>query len=113
MKGINFFLLLILVACASGPMKRHSVLNESLRLCYVESDSYTGKDGSVQGTMTTSLNVTSEGKVNSCKIIKNDFKDPNLNACVCGIFKQTQIENVSKSETILIERIVDFKPVNL
>lgn len=113
MKGINFFLFLFLASCSSGPMKRHSILNESLRLCYVESDSYSGKDGSVQGTMTTSLTVSSEGKVKSCNIVKNDFKDPNLNACVCGIFKQTQIENPSKSEPFIVERLIDFKPVNL
>jgi hypothetical protein len=63
--------------------------------------------------MTTNLIVTAEGKVKSCSIIKNDFKDPNLNACVCGIFKQTHIESPSKTETTEIQKLVDFKPVNL
>lgn len=113
MKGTNLLILFFLFSCSTNKMERHSVLNESLRLCYVESDSYTGKNGTVQGTMTTNLIVTAEGKVKSCSIIKNDFKDPNLNACVCGIFKQTQIESPSKTETTEIQKIIDFKPVNL
>lgn len=113
MKGTNLLILFFLFSCSTNKMERHSVLNESLRLCYVESDSYTGKNGSVQGTMTTNLIVTAEGKVKSCSIIKNDFKDPNLNACVCGIFKQTHIESPSKTETTEIQKLVDFKPVNL
>lgn len=113
MRGISLFLLLFFGACSSNKMERHNVLHESLRLCYVESDSYTGKNGSVQGTMTTSLSITPEGIVKSCKIVRNDFKDPNLNACVCGILKQTKFDLPLKSENSEIEKLIDFKPVNL
>lgn len=110
MKGINFLFLILLTACASEPYDGSKVLNESLRQCYVESDSYTGKNGVVQGVMTTELFVTKEGKVTSCKITQNDFKDPNLNACVCGIFKQSVINN-DKGHTIVLIQPVTFSPV--
>jgi hypothetical protein len=110
MKGISFLILLILSSCASDPRDGKQVLNESLRQCYVESDSYTGRKGTVQGEMTVSLLVDSEDKVKSCKIVKNDFKDPNLNACVCGMFKLSTVSNPTK-ETIEVVQPVKFYPV--
>lgn len=110
MKGTNFLFLLTLMACASDPRDEKLVLNESLRQCYVESDSYTGRKGTVQGEMTVQLDVNPEGKVESCKITQNDFKDPNLNACVCGMYKMALMENVSKGHIITVQP-VKFLPV--
>ncbi len=111
MKGIRFLILVTLASCASEPYDGKLVLNESLRQCYVESDSYTGRKGTVQGKMTVSLNVTPEEKVKTCKIIKNDFKDANLDACVCGIFKLSTVTNLTKDQTIEVVQSVNFFPV--
>ncbi len=111
MKGINFLILILLSSCASDPRDEKLVLNESLRQCYVESDSYTGRKGTVQGQMIVSLGVNAEEKVKSCKIIKNDFKDANLDACVCGMFKLSKGENPTKLETIEVIKPVTFLPV--
>ena len=112
MKVIKLLILLFASACSYGPRDHYQVMNESLRQCYVESDSYTGKNGKIQGSMTTSLMVESSGRVKSCEIIKNDFKDPNLNACVCGILKKSIIENSSNEYTIEVVRPINFNPVN-
>ncbi len=111
MKGISFLILATLVSCASDPHDDQLVLNESLRQCYVESDSYTGRKGTVQGEMLVSLTVNAEEKVKSCKIIKNDFKDANLDACVCGMFKLSKVANPGKAEMIEVVKPVKFFPV--
>ncbi len=111
MKGISFLILLILLSCSTDPRDGKLVLNESLRQCYVESDSYTGRKGTVQGQMIVSLTVNAEEKVKSCKIIKNDFKDANLDACVCGMFKLAKVENATKAETLEVIQPVKFFPV--
>ncbi len=113
MKVINLFLLMLLFSCATDHRDGRLVLNESLRQCYVESDSYTGKNGTVQGQMTVNLSIDANNKVKSCKIIKNDFKDPNLNACVCGIFKLTGLNDpeIMKGKEIEVTQLVNFHPV--
>lgn len=107
MKGISFLIMLFIFSCASETRNATKVLNDSLRQCYVESDSYTGKDGEVQGKMKVSLEISPLKKVTQCKIIENDFKDANLNACVCDIFKRSELEG----ETGLVQREINFQPV--
>lgn len=86
-------------------------MNESLRQCYVESDSYTGKDGQVQGSMNVKLSVTPDQRVKDCKIMRTDFKDPNLNACVCGFLRLSQVPN-SSGKIIEVNRPINFFPVD-
>lgn len=111
MKGISFLAFILLSSCASTPHDGSQVLNESLRQCYVESDSYTGKNGSVQGSMDVELFLGPDGKTQTCKIIKNDFKDPNLDSCVCEIFKLSFLPASADGKSRILHQPVKFHPV--
>lgn len=105
--SLLFFLLL---SCSSHTP--HDPLTRQLRQCYTESDSYTGKEGKVQGKMTVKLLVTPNGKVKECKIVQSDFPgDYNLNACVQGVFKSTQLEKTDSGHMAELIRPVTFQPV--
>jgi hypothetical protein len=112
MKGISFFIIFLIFSCSTSTVPRETrLLNESLRQCYVESDSYSGKEKQVLGKMTVNLILDSEGRTKECKIVTSDFKkDPNLHACVSGIYKKSIIANPEKK--FEMTQTINFQPVN-
>lgn len=111
MKGINLLILFTLFSCASEvPRGKEQRLSDNLRQCYLESDSYSGKKLGSKPQMSVQLTVTPESKITSCKVVRSDYKDPNLNTCVCEQFKKVGM-NIPTTQTINFLQPVNFNPV--
>lgn len=111
MKGINLLFLITLYSCASeAPRGKERRLIDNVRQCYLESDSYTGKKLGSKPQMTVQLTVTPESKITACKVIRSDYKDPNLNTCVCEQFSKSEMNNPT-TQTINLLQPVNFNPV--
>lgn len=112
MKVIKLLTLIFLVSCATDAPRVEKILRTNVRQCFTESDSYRGKAHEETGSMTVKLSVLSNNKVADCSVVKSDFKDPNLKACVCEQYSRTEIKNTTgKTEDVLLP--VNFGPVNL
>lgn len=105
------FLLILFVSCSSTLEEDNKMpLKRKLRQCYLESDSFTGMKGNVQGEIVVDTTISPEGKVLRAEIVKSDFKDPNLLACVRGILRTTIMENKT-GNTIHVLMPVPFEAV--
>lgn len=111
MKGISLLLLFTLFSCASeAPVGKGKSLASRLRQCYLESDSYTSKPLGNRPVISVELKVTPENQVEECKVVRSQFKDPNLNTCVCEQYKDFEFTNPT-SQTIKLLQPVTFNPV--
>jgi TonB family protein len=116
MKGISFFIVLTFLGCGALPKEDPvqgplSSRQESYRQCYVESDSYQGKEDSAKGTVVVNFIVTTAGKVKEAKILKSDFKDANLHACLLDQIRQIKFHEF-KTETVM-DQPIHFHPVKI
>lgn len=120
MKAISFlFVLFLTVACSStkriDPKKDPigyglSSKQDEFRSCYLESESYKGKDAATTGSIKVGFTVNQSGKSLKEKIMETTFKDPNLNACMLGILKLITFPVSKKSETIVENQSINFYP---
>jgi TonB family protein len=119
MKAISYLLLAsILVGCSffkkpapkphpiSGPLNERQ---ESYRQCYIESDSYQGRQDKTIGNVSVKFTVTNSGEVKDASIAQSDFKDANFHACLLDQVRKISFPDVFK-ETI-VEQPIRFTPV--
>ncbi len=86
MKAISF--LLILGACASNEPKYDPIRTtleskqDEYRSCFLESESYKGRDTDERGVVKVAFTIDKDGKVTDEKIAETAFKDPSFHACL-------------------------------
>lgn len=101
MKGISF--LFLLVSCAA-PFKPKDPLKATFhekdflyRQCYHESDSYKGRHLDEERLMDVGFQIKDNGHVSQAVVLKSDFKDRNLEACVLGIVRNLRFYDLDHS----------------
>lgn len=114
MKGINLFFLIIFSACSSHQEKKDPIREvffskmDEYRQCFLESNSYKGRNSKVTGVVKVWLSVNPDGNVKKSEVLESDFKDPNLHACVLSFIKPLKFP--SSTEGINITQSLNFKP---
>ena len=100
MKGISF--LLFLVACA--PVKPKDRIANTFhakdflyRQCYHESDSYLGRHVNEERKMDIGFQILENGHVAKATILRSDYKDNNMNACVLNIVRSLRFYDMDHS----------------
>lgn len=112
MKAIS--LLVLLMACStyqsSGDPIQDALAKRQRQLtqCYLESDSYKGKEVTETGTMTVGFTIDPEGNVRAERILGTDFKDPNLHVCVLGVVDKTPFDKPKNGESIHVTQPIRF-----
>ena len=120
MKAINFLLICLLaLACSSLPeidpkkdpigYGLHSKRDE-FRSCYLESESYKGKDAVTEGTIKVGFTVDKSGYSTEEKITETSFKDPNLNVCILSILQLIKFPVPHNGETVVVSHPINFYP---
>jgi hypothetical protein len=112
MKAISL-LLLVVSGCAPTPRADQegniNQVRRQLRQCYEESDSLR-KRGAEDRSIEVQVLISEQGFVKGPKIIRSDFKDSNLHACVLGIVKKIkyppQKGSVDKAHILPIDFIL-------
>lgn len=120
MKAISFlFVLFLTVACSSGnkinPKKDPigyalHTKHDEFRSCYLESESYKGKDALTKGEIKVGFVIDGNGKATKEKIMETTFKDPNLNACMLGMLKLVTFPPSKGELTVVENRNINFYP---
>lgn len=96
MKATNLLVCLVLTGCSTAPAKRLSAKqsldskSDEFRSCFLESNSYRGKDAPDRGKIKVSFTITPDGSASNENIAYSDFKDPNMHACMLGILREIE-----------------------
>lgn len=112
MKEISF--LLLLAACStyksSGDPIQDTLAKRQRQLtqCYLESDSYKGKEPHQPGMITVGFTIDPDGNVRAERILGTDFKDANLHACVLGVIDTTTFERPKDRQAIHVTQPIRF-----
>ncbi len=86
MKAIS--LLILLAACSSHEPKYDPIRTvmetkqDEYRSCFLESESYKGRDTNEKGVVMVAFTIDKDGKVTDEKIAETAFKDPSFHACL-------------------------------
>jgi hypothetical protein len=121
MKGISILFALFFTACAShqdeqaDPKKdpiRYGLLSkrDEFRSCYLESESYKGKDAVTSGIIKVGFTINKLGHSTNEKIVETSFKDPNLDACIKGILRLIKFPAPENEGTIDVVQPINFYP---
>lgn len=121
MKAISLILISLLFSCAShheeqvDPKKepiRFGLLSkrDEFRSCYLESESYQGKDAITQGIVRVGFIVDKMGNSKEGKIVESSFKDPNFHACILGILRIIKYPPPADGKTIEVIQPINFYP---
>ena len=121
MKAISFGFLILMASCASqneeqiDPSKdpiRYGLLSkrDEFRSCYLESESYKGKDALTQGLIRVGFTIDKNGQSDNEKIIESSFKDANLHACIMGILRLIKYPPPKDGGTIEVNEPINFYP---
>lgn len=117
MKVISLILLvMLLMSCSTSKVKEESSIDSKLharqnsyRQCYVESDSYQGKQDQTIGRVTVTFLISNEGAVKDERISQSDYKDPNFHACLLDQIRQIKFANVENELEVV--QPIRFTPV--
>lgn len=117
MKAISLILLILFLAsCSSQKDKKDNSINSKLnsrqasyRQCYIESDSYQGRQDNTTGRVIVSFLINNDGQVKDASISQSDYKDPNFHACLLDQVRQIKFDEV-KNE-LVVEQPIRFVPV--
>jgi|GEM_PF-3425216 TonB family protein len=117
MKAISLILLaLLLASCSSPQAKNDSPIDSKLharqasyRQCYIESDSYQGKQDKTIGRVTVRFLISKEGLVKDASISQSDFKDANFHACLLDQIRQIKFDKVENELDVV--QPIRFTPV--
>lgn len=95
MKVISF--LLLLSACATkqeiDPIRATFLSKDFVyRQCFYESDSYRGRHTDEKRSVDVSFLIEKNGLASDIKILRSDFKDPNLHSCLISMIKRLRFE---------------------
>jgi hypothetical protein len=121
MKEISLGLIFLLGSCASyheeqvDPKKepiRYGLLSkrDEFRSCYLESESYKGKDAITQGIVRVGFTIDGKGHSKDGKIVESSFKDPNFHACILGILRLIHYPPQADGKTIEVIHPINFYP---
>jgi hypothetical protein len=95
MKVINL-LFLLFIGCSTPQYAPYEIgvsqVYNQLSQCYLKSDSYKKRKNEEKREMQVRYLVTKEGQVQNFKVVKTDFKDPGLEACVKAQFLGLKFE---------------------
>ena len=78
--------------------------------CFLESDSYMGKNHKKIGSMRVRFFIDGKGQVQDEKIETSDFKDPNLHACVLGQIRSIIFLTTHQQGLIEVSQPINFTP---
>lgn len=117
MKVFNLMLALGLVSACASPQKIVNRIDDPLEKrqakflqCYTESDSYQRDQAENElRSMTVNFLVMPDGKVKNEKIIKSDFKDPNLHQCVLWLTRETAFAPSNNATAIEVQHPLNFR----
>lgn len=119
MKGFSLFVFLIISSCAShhdidqkkDPI-RFGMLSRQRQYtqCFLESDSYLGKNQKKIGALRVRFMIDETGKVQDEKIESTDFKDPNLHACILEQIRSIRFLARSNGQTVEVSQAINFTP---
>ena len=104
MKATNLLIIFLLTACSSGPSKPLSAKqsldskSDEFRSCFLESNSYRGKDAPDRGKVKVSFTIAPDGSATNEKIVHSDFKDPNMHACMLDILRDIEFTPHTSAE---------------
>jgi hypothetical protein len=120
MKAISFLLVLLFISACSSSEKIDAkkdpigfalhTKHDEFRSCYLESESYKGKDALTEGAIKVGFIIDAEGKSSKEKIMETSFKDPNLNACMLGMLRLVKFPPSKGAETIVENQNINFYP---
>jgi hypothetical protein len=119
MKAFSLLILLSLFACSShhevdqkkDPI-RFGLLSRQRQYtqCFLESDSYLGKNHKKIGSMNVYFLIDEKGKVQDEKIENSDFKDANLHACVLEQIRSITFLMPQGHGTTKVSQPINFTP---
>ena len=121
MKAISLVILFLIFSCSSSNRDQidqkkdpvgHSLdsKRDEFRSCYLESESYKGKDAATQGIIEVGFSIDKDGKSNNEKVVKSSFKDANLHACIFGILRMINYSMPKDGLSIEVTRLINFYP---
>jgi hypothetical protein len=120
MKATSFLLVLLSIsACSSAEkidQKKDPIgfalhtKHDEFRSCYLESESYKGKDAITKGAIKVGFVIDQNGKSSKEKIMETSFKDANLNACMLGMLKLVTFPPSKGDLTIVENQNINFYP---
>ena len=119
MKAFSLLILLSLFACSShhevdqkkDPI-RFGLLSRQRQYtqCFLESDSYQGKNHKKIGSMNVYFLIDEKGKVQDEKIENSDFKDANFHACVLEQIRSITFLMPQGHMTTEVRQPINFTP---
>jgi len=116
MKGISFLSLFLLVACRSPQPKHHPIetpiesKHDEYRSCFLESESYKGRNTVENGVVAVSFTINQDGKVINAKIAESAFKDANFHACLLDQIRSLKFGLPKDGKNIDVVRPINFYP---
>jgi hypothetical protein len=121
MKAISLISLLFIFSCSSNHRDQIDQNKDPIgfsldskrdefRSCYLESESYQGKDAPTQGMIKVGFNIDKDGKSKDVKIVESSFKDANLHACIFGIVRIINYPVPKDGNLIDVTRPINFYP---
>jgi hypothetical protein len=114
MKAIS--LLFFFAACASHKPKYDPIRtpmddkNEEFRSCFLESESYKGRDTNEMGVIKVSFTIDKVGKASQLKIVESAFKDPSFHACIFDQLRMIKFEPAKDGQDIIHVQPINFYP---
>lgn len=119
MKAFSLIILSFIASCASqhdvdqkkDPI-RFGLLSRQRQYtqCFLESDSYLGKNHKKIGSMNVYFLIDEKGKVQDEKIERSDFKDANLHACVLEQLRSITFLMPQGHGTTKVSQPINFTP---
>ena len=119
MKAFSLIILSCIASCASqhdvdqkkDPI-RFGLLSRQRQYtqCFLESDSYLGKNHKKIGSMNVYFLIDEKGKVQDEKIERSDFKDANLHACVLEQIRSITFLMPQGHGTTKVRQPINFTP---
>ena len=115
MKVIN--LLFFLGACATPQQKYDPITTplalkqDEFRSCYLESDSYLGRNKVEVGKISLAFTITKIGKVKNAKVASSEFKDANLHACLLDQLRRIEFPAPKDGKDLETVRFINIYPI--
>ena len=121
MKAISLGLFFLISSCASQHKEQtdpnkdpigYGLLSkrDEFRSCYLESESYKGKDAITQGLIRVGFTIDKNGLSDNEKIIESSFKDANLHACILEILRLIKYPPPKEGVSIEVNEPINFYP---
>jgi len=119
MKAISLLLIFFsLLSCASNKKNKNNdpnlgkldLKNDEFRQCFLESDSYQGRQFEEKREIKVGFIIDPKGNVKEEKIFSSEFKDPNFHVCILGMVKKIKFDPPKTAKEYQVVAPINYFP---